>query len=232
MGTFWFEVGCYALARQCLEDGIALFRHVQEPFGEGVLTGELGHVLHHAGHPSLAHRCFERVLQISDEIGTEIFKETALDGLGALYLDMGDSRRAAGYYEQALELAFRYAEPRLALSVRAGLARVALGQADISSARAHGAELLAYFDSGGVLGYCSMPFRPYLVCYQVLEADGSPRAEKILRHTYDLLMERASRIEDDEIRRSYLESVPCNREILKLAARQFPEAENETPRRQ
>ena len=49
----------------------------------------------------------------------------------------------------------------------------------------------------------------------MLQASGDARAEDFLQAGYNLIQERASRI-DDEVRHSYLENVPNNREIIQL----------------
>ena len=43
-----------------------------------------------------------------------------------------------------------------------------------------------------------------------------PRAHEVLEQAYHLLQERASWIDDEALRRSYLENVPANREIAAL----------------
>jgi hypothetical protein len=53
-----------------------------------------------------------------------------------------------------------------------------------------------------------------MTCYQVLVAAEDPRAQEVLEAGYNLLMDRAARIEDPTTRRSFLENVPANREIV------------------
>ena len=65
----------------------------------------------------------------------------------------------------------------------------------------------------GELG-STMPLRIYLTCYQVLQANDDPRADRVLITAYDLLQERAAKIDDELLRRSYLENVAAHREIV------------------
>ena len=60
------------------------------------------------------------------------------------------------------------------------------------------------------------PLRIYLTCYNGLHAAKDPRAKKVLDAAYRLLQERAVMIEDQGLRRSYLENVPYHREIVAL----------------
>jgi hypothetical protein len=63
------------------------------------------------------------------------------------------------------------------------------------------------------------PFRIRLTCYQVLRANDDDRAEEVLRTAHQLLQERAARIEDERLRRSFLEKVPWHRELVKEGER-------------
>jgi hypothetical protein len=65
----------------------------------------------------------------------------------------------------------------------------------------------------GLIG-AEEPFRVYLTCYRFLKASQDPRAEDVLRTAHRLLDERAARIGDEELRRSFLENVAAHREIL------------------
>ena len=49
---------------------------------------------------------------------------------------------------------------------------------------------------------------------RVLQASGDPRAGEVLANAHTMLQERAARIDDEELRRSYLENVPYHREIM------------------
>jgi hypothetical protein len=54
----------------------------------------------------------------------------------------------------------------------------------------------------------------------VLGAAGDPRAREVLEIAYLQLQERAAKIEEEALRRSFLENVPWNREIVKLWEKQ------------
>jgi len=74
-------------------------------------------------------------------------------------------------------------------------------------------EILGYLQVGSLDG-TSEPLRVYLTCYQVLQANGDPRADDILEEGYRFLQERAAKISDEGERRSFLENVAANREIV------------------
>ena len=60
------------------------------------------------------------------------------------------------------------------------------------------------------------PLRICSTCYRVLLANGDPRAGAILDATYHLLQERAAKIEDGDLRRSYQENVSAHRASFTL----------------
>ena len=58
------------------------------------------------------------------------------------------------------------------------------------------------------------PFLIYLTCFRVLDASEDLRAGEILDTAYQLLQARLANIDDENLRRSYLENVPHHREIM------------------
>jgi len=113
---------------------------------------------------------------------------------------------AAGWLRREL------GQPNLALEPLAGLARVSLAQGDVTSAQARVEELLRHLESGTLDG-ATEPFRVYLTCYRVLCASRDLRAPEVLTTMHTRLQEQAARINDEELRRSFLENVPAHREI-------------------
>jgi hypothetical protein len=75
-------------------------------------------------------------------------------------------------------------------------------------------EILGFLEENSLDG-TDEPFRVYLTCYRVLQATGDPRAEEILDRAHRLLRERASRIGDESLWRSFLENVAAHGEIVR-----------------
>jgi NADPH-dependent 7-cyano-7-deazaguanine reductase QueF len=57
-------------------------------------------------------------------------------------------------------------------------------------------------------------FPAYLACYQVLQANHDPRADRILETAYTLLQERAVKITTRTLHRSFMENVVEHRGIV------------------
>lgn len=96
-----------------------------------------------------------------------------------------------------------------------GLADVALTQGRPAEALAHAEEVLSYLDAHSAVDATGELFREYLTCYRVLRAVEGPRAGEVLSRAYGVLREWADRIEDPDLRRSFLENVAVNREIVR-----------------
>ena len=54
-----------------------------------------------------------------------------------------------------------------------------------------------------------------LTCYKVLQANDDPRQENALRHAYEIIQKQAKKISDKDLRKSYLENVIANREVIR-----------------
>ena len=67
------------------------------------------------------------------------------------------------------------------------------------------------------------PFLIYLTLYQVLEALGDARAQDILASANNLLGARLANIEDEDLRRCYLEDVPHHKELITAWSKNHPE---------
>ena len=107
------------------------------------------------------------------------------------------------------------AQPHLVTEPLAALGRISLAQGNPVQAQAYVKEILSYLETHPALCGADEPFRVYLTCYRVLRANEDPRARDLLDNAYRLLQERANKIDDEELRRSFLESVPAHREIVK-----------------
>jgi hypothetical protein len=109
-------------------------------------------------------------------------------------------------------------QPHLAIETLADLAEAVLAQGDLAQAHSHVDEILTYLQEHTVEG-AEDPFQVYLTCYRVLQTSGDSRAQTILSAAHSLLQERAAKIEDQTLRRSYLENVAVHKEIAEAWAK-------------
>jgi predicted ATPase len=141
----------------------------------------------------------------------ELYAGGAALGLGDFALAQGDYSQARVQYEEALRLSS--AEPGFTYHALCGLAQAVLAQGDLAQAQGYAAEVLRGLSVSWWSGYF-LGLTPYQACYRVLRASEDPRAQEILDEAHRLLQTRADAIDDPALRRSYLENVPANREIV------------------
>jgi hypothetical protein len=129
---------------------------------------------------------------------------------------LGEHSAAEDTFTQALAVWEEINQDSGRFRALAGLSRLALkdGQtADLRRALDRLEPIISDIEKGGV-AEAEMLFEVILTCWQMLEANRDPRAGKILERAYELLKVRAARISDPELRRSYLENNPVNRQLM------------------
>jgi tetratricopeptide (TPR) repeat protein len=220
LGWIAHEQGNYAEARAYYEQALSICREVGRRQGEGELLAFLGLLFHHLGDDEAAREYSRQALQITQDIGSRELQSRALTFLGHALAGLGDLPAAADTYQSVLALRRESGEHNLAMEPLAGLARVSLAQGDLSLAQAQVEEILEHLETGTLDGTIE-PFRVYLTCYQVLRANQDPRAGGILDTTHHLLQERAARISDEKMRRSFLENVAAHGEIVSEFAKRI-----------
>jgi tetratricopeptide (TPR) repeat protein len=212
MGQICYYQGDYAQARAFLEDAWLLLRDFGARWAAGHCLAILSLVVHALGD----HKAARDIAQQSLEYGPDRYHLGQGDSslaLGHALAGLGDAVGATAAYQQALH---RYRQSGFLnppMEALAGLARVALEQGDPAQALLHVEEVLDHLQTHTLDGTYE-PFRIYLTCVRVLQAHDDPRATEVRRTAYTLLQERAAGIEDERLRRSFLENVPAHRELL------------------
>ena len=125
---------------------------------------------------------------------------------------LGDHDAAAMSYTESLELRDSVNSP--SPDALAGLADVAMAQERAPDALGLVDRALAYLDTVPFWNSAHDPSRVYLTCWRVLQANGDVRAQAVLEKAYCAIRDIAGQIEDEALRRSFLENVPANREIV------------------
>jgi predicted ATPase/DNA-binding SARP family transcriptional activator/class 3 adenylate cyclase len=196
------ELGDHTTARAYSEQALHVHNETGDRLGKAWACTVLCRAYAHAGDYAGARNWIVRA---------EGYEVVLAWVLGDLALVQGDHQRARNNYEAALRLS--RAESPYRCGALCGLARIALAEGDLAQAQGYVAEILrglgVFLWSGLFLG-----LTPYLVCYRVLRASGDSRAGEVLDETYRLLQERTNEIDDQALRRSYLENVTANREII------------------
>ena len=211
LGVILDALGDYARAGDCYERSYSADSDRRETQGWWQVSQSL--LCHHLGDDEAAHRYAQRAVDCGERTGNPVDQTQALTVLGHAMMGLGDRVVAADAYRQALALRCKLSQLHLTPEPLAGLACVALAQEEPVQALAHVHQILDCLENRPGFEGTMEPLRIYLTCYQVLRANQDPRARPILENAYCLLQERAARIDDKDLRRSFLENVAAHREI-------------------
>ncbi len=214
LGSTFSSLGNYGKAKLHYEQALQLLREIGNRQGEGNTLANLCLVSTFLGDNDIAYDYGQQALLIGQELGERYGLGYALTNMGHTLTALGRLPEAADFYQQALTLRRELGQHNLAIESLAGLARVSLAQGDQKQSQTMVEEILRHLETKTLDG-TDGPFWIYLTCYKVLHASGDPRARTILNTAHDLLQERASRIADAELQRSYLENVPAHLEIVR-----------------
>jgi predicted ATPase len=207
-------LGDYAMARSYCEQNLRITREAGDRHSEAYTLINLSSYSGRLGDIPAALSYAELGLSIARQAGDPSGEAWAQLSIGNALLEMNQWKAAASAYQAALEIRRSLNQPNLATEPQAGLARLALLQGDWPSARLHAASIHAHLSAGGTMDGTDEPLRVYLTCYRVFQQGGDRRAAGMLETAYNLLQERAAKINDASMRSIFLEKVPYHREIL------------------
>ena len=224
LGLVLLNQGDYADARERIEQSLRICRDLGNRRDESLALSNLALISHLLGEQEAAAQYSRQSLAIAQELGDRPTEAEALTHMGHALADLGQAAAAAAAYRQAAAIRSEIGEQTMAVESLAGLARAVLQQDDRAAALAVVEEILAHIEAQGLDGAYE-PLRIHLTCYQVLRVCADPRASAALARAYRLLHERAGRIGDEALRRSFLENVAAHR-ALAAALEQDPEAQS------
>jgi DNA-binding SARP family transcriptional activator/class 3 adenylate cyclase len=218
-GLVHTRLGDYCRAQELLERALHIRRDLPSLEAKVTLPA-LALVATYQGNEEKALEYCRQVRQIMQDPEQRYIGGLTLLGRALTYL--GHPEEAAGAYCLGSELLDQDDDMRargterihLAAEHYAGQARLYLMQGELASAQVCAEEVLRRIETHPGLSFAIEPLVAYLSCYHVLRAHEDPRAGPLLRAAYDLLQEQARKIEAPERRRTFLENVPANREIV------------------
>jgi tetratricopeptide (TPR) repeat protein len=214
LGNLYYALGDYAQARETLGSAARTFGQISEPRGEGSSLMDLGLVYLAQGEFEQARSHCEQGLDLLSSVGDRWTEAASLSYLGQVLEGQGDLEAASKVFKQALTINQEADQPARTMRDLAGLARIALAQGRMADARERVQEILSWISVHGIAGI-DYPLIVYLTVYRVLAQAGETKsAQEILDEAYTLLMERAGKLGDEDLRRSFLENVLEHREIL------------------
>jgi adenylate cyclase len=213
LGTVSREEGDSDGARAYYEQALHTSRETGARHSEAFVLANLGSLSNEQDDHTRARAYCEQAVRISRDIGARDSEASALTGLGHALLELGQLTQAAAAFQQAAVLQQESGQ-RFAIEPKAGLARAALARGRATQAQAQVEELLECLENRDLDSEKDVPLHVYLICYYVLHCNDDPRANEIIHRAYLLLQDRAARIDNDELRRSFLQNAQVHRAIV------------------
>ncbi|MGC9333846.1 MAG: tetratricopeptide repeat protein, partial [Anaerolineae bacterium] len=212
-GIVFLYLGAHSDAGDLFEQSLRICREIGHRRAESIVSTYFALLFHRLNDNEAAREWGERALLMAQELGDRPVCSDASTNLAHALAALGRFTDAAKAYRRALSLRHELGETNRAMESRAGLASVLLAQGDAEGARLQVEEILAHLESKSLDG-ADEPFRIYYTCYRILSATDDPRAQDVLYTAYHLLQKQASKIGEQELRRSFLQNIPDHRAIV------------------
>jgi tetratricopeptide (TPR) repeat protein len=212
LSALYRDMGDHKRAREYLDQALLELSDQDAPHYIRALVEEslLNHLL---GEHAQALTLAERALAKSAELPP--LKAAAYKNAGHALAGLQRWEDAQEHYLKARDLQARLGQHHLTAEPLAGLARIALINADLAAASAFTESILNIIEKGSMGG----PDRRlwiYLTCWEVMGQTGDSRAGELIERAYALLHQCAASISEDAARTAYLERISENRQIARI----------------
>jgi predicted ATPase len=209
-------LGYHAEARAHLVEAVEIRRALRDRRGVAISLNNLAHVMCATREYEYAVILQKRALKTLHNIGARSDEAYSLSYLGRALEGCGRLEAADEAYTAALQLRRDLDQHALAVSDLAGLARVASARGETATALLYVQEALSGVEAYGAMGIDDLG-DVYLTCVRVLKKCGHPvQASDVLRQARSDIMEVATKIGDDAVRRSFLNNVVEHAELKLL----------------
>lgn len=212
-GDTLLHLGDYGAAQAAYERGLARFRQLDSAMGQSHLLAFMGLLAFMEGRFEDGRSLSGTALKLAQQADARREQAFARLFLAHNLAGLGQWSEARQTYTQAQAAWQALDDPNRRLEAQAGLAQALLMLGDVAGALAAVNDSLAYLESHTPAG-ADDPIRVYLICHEVLSRVGDDRAEQVLADGRTFLQNRAARIHDPALRRTFLENVPSHKTLL------------------
>jgi tetratricopeptide (TPR) repeat protein len=165
-------------------------------------------MLHQLGRFTAGLETAQRALSIAEAIGNRLREANSLADVGLMLGDLDRHAESADAYRRSFEVYQEQGNDVAFLRTRAGMARAYLAMGEIDQAAALVDLILPHLDDATkVISLSDGGAAIYLTCYRVLQAERDHRAADVLSAGYAYVQDRARRISDPALRRSFLQNL-------------------------
>ncbi|MEM7539856.1 MAG: tetratricopeptide repeat protein, partial [Chloroflexota bacterium] len=215
-GAMYNRLGRYHDAKSLLEQALVMYRELDFRWWEGWALMSLGDCFMGQRQLEQAQTHLRQAFTILHELNHQDRAGIVLNSLAWRAYLLGDYAAMLQHYRDAFANLQYTGHTHAIAESQAGIALAhflidnTLSEAEITAS-------IAYAEHSPKLMTSTTPFRLYLLCRQLLAALNDPYEATLLTIAYDRLQTIATYIEDDGWRQSYLDDVPEQREIVRLA---------------
>jgi adenylate cyclase len=214
LGILHHQLGNFAVAQDYLQQGLKLTQTIGDEAGEAYILANLGLVARDQQRLAEAAELFSRGLVLAQAQADPYITSYFLSHLAIVNLQRANPAQAIEQAQAALTMRRENSLENWTTADLATLAAASLALGRVEEARGYAEQTMALLDACGGEGP-EAPVRDYMTCLTVFMVIEQPEAARRARQAaYHLVMERANKIKDPELRRSYLERVPINRVVL------------------
>ncbi len=209
------DLGNLLEAREYYEQALQLAQELGLVQNHSAILISFAVLKEYLGEVAAAVEDAQQGLILARQANSTMYEASGMHRLGHLFCSAGRHADAWAHFQKALDLQRSLGLETRAVEAQAGLANVSLAEGDLGGALHLVEEILDYLKGHELLG-AEEPSRVYLICSEVLKANGDPRLKDMLEASHQFLQTQAARIKEEEIRRTFLEQIPWNRQLLEL----------------
>lgn len=212
LGDLWTALGLYEQAQHQYEQVLTSMQTIHNPYWKSWLYSSYGHLHYLRGNPIAAQAAHTQTRQFIQQGKSHVEEQWLLIGLGHALATLHEWEAAEHCYQQAIAFHQETNWVYRTADAHAGLAAILLAQNEIAAALTHSETALAILGRQG-LAASKEPFRIYWTGVCVLEANHDQRAVEVLRTASQILQATTQKLEDEPLRRAFLEGVDVNRQL-------------------
>jgi tetratricopeptide (TPR) repeat protein len=210
LGDIYLLLGAYRQAREHNLISLEITRHLGNKVQEAYVLFRYARILERLGQMEEAERTYRPAINSLKRLKFTAELKQALLDWGDFLLQMGRVAEAEISFNEALII--NRDVDYLRLTTQAKLAQVYLAQSKSAAALALADEVWRAIEPTGGSGL-PCPIQTMVECYTVFQACGDERAGDTLRMAAAVMERTAVDIDDPEMRASFLNNVPVNRQL-------------------
>ncbi|MFN8489916.1 MAG: tetratricopeptide repeat protein [Caldilineaceae bacterium] len=216
LGALFNKLGAWEEAKVHLQQAYKRFQHLRNRRLTAKTRINLGLLAYHVGDNSKAEQHCQQALRVARKHHFRAVEAEAFTVLGLIFTKQQNLVAAIDAYTQAQNLWYRLGREAMALFAKAGIAQVLCLSSKGVDARRLAEEIWAA-PMHSTLNALQEPGFVFLTCYRILSGQDAAPASEVLQAAFQMVQTQAATLSDPELCRSFLEQMPCNREIMALA---------------